>query len=299
MSNKSLTIRRIVIFCALAFLPLIIVTPLLNMYYGEFIFVSEKAAVGSYVFGLLGMMSPAAANLLTRLITKEGMKNSFLALDLKGKGRYYAASVLTVLAEGLLGIILFCVFFMNGMSLTEIFPAEGLSDKSATILFQISYSVVVFFPAFGEEFGWRGYLMPKLCKVMSKPAAVVVGGVIWGLWHAPLTISGHNFGVDYPLYPWLGILMMCIICVAENAFLTLLTERTGSVFPASFYHMVNNNCAIPTIIGIFGSEAAISTANNIPSIQAALMILFIPLAVVGTVSFILILRKGRAHERSI
>lgn len=299
MSNKSLTIRRIVIFCALAFLPLIIVTPLLNMYYGELIFVSEKAAVGSYVFGLLGMMSPAVANLLTRLITKEGMKNSFLALDLKGKGRYYAASVLTVLAEGLLGIILFCVFFMNGMNFTEIFPAEGLSDKSATLLLQISYSVVVFFPAFGEEFGWRGYLMPKLCEVMSKPAAVVIGGVIWGLWHAPLTISGHNFGVDYPLYPWLGILMMCIICVAENAFLTLLTERTGSVFPASFYHMVNNNCAIPTIIGIFGSEAAISTANNIPSIQAALMILFIPLAVVGTVSFILFLRKGRAHERTI
>lgn len=299
MSNKSLTIRRIVIFCVLAFLPLIIVTPLLNMYYGELIFVSEKAAVGSYVFGLLGMMSPAAANLLTRLITKEGMKNSFLALDLKGKGRYYAASVLTVLAEGLLGIILFCVFFMNGMNFTEIFPAEGLSDKSATLLLQISYSVVVFFPAFGEEFGWRGYLMPKLCEVMSKPEAVVIGGVIWGLWHAPLTISGHNFGIDYPLYPWLGILMMCIICVAENAFLTLLTERTGSVFPASFYHMVNNNCAIPTIIGIFGSEAAISTANNIPSIQAALMILFIPLAVVGTVSFILLLRKGRAHERTI
>lgn len=83
--------------------------------------------------------------------------------------------------------------------------------------------------------------MPKLLEVMPKPVAVIVGGVIWGLWHAPLTISGHNFRLDYKFYTWLGILLMCVFCILMNAFLTLLTERTKSVYPAAFCHAINNN----------------------------------------------------------
>lgn len=293
MSNKALTIRSIVIFCVLAFLPLCVITPILNAHYGELLFLSPNASVGTYLFGILGMMSPALAALLTRLITNEGMKNSFLALNIKGNGKYYAASVLVVLGEVAVSAVLLCAFYLNSMSFGEIFPAEGLSDKVPIMLFQISYSIIVFFPAFGEEWGWRGYLMPKLCEVMSKPAAVVTGGIIWGLWHAPLTISGHNFGVDYPLYPWLGILLMCITCTAENAFLTLLTERTGSIYPASFFHMVSNNCSLMLFMSIFGSEGAMAAVNSIPTVQAYLTIMLIPTVTLGTVSFILLLRKPR------
>lgn len=293
MSNKSLSIRRIVIFCVLAFLPLIVATPLLNMYYGELIFVSQKAATGAYIFGVVGMLTPSIANLLTRLITKEGMGNNFLALNLKGHGGWYAASVPAVLGEVVIAAALLCGFYLNGMSFGEIFPAEGLSDKTAIALFQLSYSVIVFFPAFGEEWGWRGYLMPKLCEIMPKPAAIVAGGVIWGLWHAPLTISGHNFGVDYPGYPFVGILLMCILCVADNSFLTLLTERTGSIYPASFFHMVHNNFSMPFLLSVFGSEQAQNIANGIPSVQAFLTILLIPTVLLGTIGFLLLLKKPK------
>ncbi len=291
MSNKKTAVRRIIIYCVLAYLPIYVITPLMNMYYGELIFASGNTAVGIYLFGVLGMFAPAAANLITRLITREGMENSLLALNFKGNGRYYAASVLAVMAELLIGVILFYAFFLNGMSLAEAFPTEALGDKTASFLSRISYSIVVFFPAFGEEWGWRGYLMPKLTQIMSKPAAIVTGGVIWGLWHAPLTISGHNFGVDYPFYPWLGILLMCLLCVANNAFLTLLTERTGSIYPASFFHMVDNNCSLLVLLNFFGSEKALSVANSISSVQAFLTVLFIPTAVLGAASFVLLVRK--------
>jgi len=296
MSNKTLTIRRIIIFCVLAYLPIAVITPLMNMYYGELIFVSGNTSAGIYLFGVFGMFAPAAANLLTRLITKEGMENSLLGLNIKGNGRYYAASVLAVIAELLLGGILFYVIFMNGVSLAEAFPPEALGDKAASFLFRMSYSIVVFFTAFGEEWGWRGYLMPKLTKIMSKPAAVLVGGVIWGLWHAPLTISGHNFGVDYPFYPWLGILMMCLVCVANNAFLTLLTERTKSVYPASFFHIVENNCSLLVLLNLFGSEKTLSVAESIPTLQSFLIILFIPTAILGVVSFVLLIKKQRPRS---
>lgn len=293
MSNKSLTIRRIVIFCALSFLPVIVVTTLMDLYYGEFIFVSQKAAAGAYIFGVVGMLTPALANLLTRLITKEGMGRNYLALNLKGHGRWYAVSVLAVLAEVAAAAVLLCAFYLNTMSFGEIFPSEGLADKTAIILFQISYSIIVFFPAFGEEWGWRGYLMPKLCEVMGKPAAIVVGGIIWGLWHAPLTISGHNFGVDYPGFPFVGILLMCVLCIADNAFLTLLTEKTGSIYPASFFHMLNNNCSMLVFLSIFGSPQAVEAANAIPSVQAFLTIMLPPTVLLGAVGFVLLLRKRR------
>ena len=296
MSNKSITVRRIVIFCALAFLPLTVMAVLMNLYYGELFFVSEKASVGIYLSGMLGMLFPAAAALLTRLITKEGMGNHFLALNFKGHGGWYAASVLVPLCEAAAALMLLCAFYLNGMSFTEIFPAEGMEDKIAIILFQISYSVLVFFPAFGEEWGWRGYLMPKLCELMPKPAAVVVGGVIWGLWHAPLTISGHNFGVDYPGYPFVGILTMCVMCVAENAFLTLLTEKTGSIYPASFSHMVNNNCSLTVFLGIFGSEKALAAVDDLSSLKAALTLLIPITVIVGIVSFILLMKKRKETE---
>lgn len=298
MSNKSMTIRRIVIFCVLAFLPVIIITPLMNLYYGELLFVSQNAATGAYVFGVLGMLTPALANLLTRLITKEGMGNSYLALHLKGNVRYYAAALLAVVAEILVAMILLCAVYLNSMSFTEIFPAEGIADKSAIVLFQISYSIIVFFPAFGEEWGWRGYLMPKLSEVMGKPAAVVVGGIIWGLWHAPLTISGHNFGVDHPGFPFVGILLMCVLCVADNAFLTLLTDRTDSIYPASFFHMINNNCSMLFVLGIFGSVEAVEAANSIPSVQAFLTVLMPATVLLGAVSFFLLVRgKGVKAEK--
>lgn len=296
MSNKKTAVLRIIIFCVLAYLPIYIITPLLNMHYGELMFASGNTAVGIYLFGALGMFAPAAANLLTRLITKEGMEKSFLGLNFKGNGRYYAASVLAVLAEVLIGAMLFYAFYLNSMSIAEAFPPDALGDKTAAYLSQVVYSIVVFFPAFGEEWGWRGYLMPKLMQVMSKPAAIVVGGVIWGVWHAPLTVSGHNFGVDYPFYPWLGILLMCVLCVADNAFLTLLTERTGSIYPASFFHMVNNNCSLMVMLTFFGSKETLSIMESVPSVQAFLTILLAPTAILGAVSFVLLVRKSKTNK---
>ncbi len=54
------------------------------------------------------------------------------------------------------------------------------------------------FTTFGEEWGWRGYLVPKTAARLRIVPTLLVTGVIWGLWHAPLTIIGHNYGVGIP-----------------------------------------------------------------------------------------------------
>src|SRR5690606_5169549 len=63
------------------------------------------------------------------------------------------------------------------------------------------------FFTFGEEFGWRAYLQPKLMPLGFRKAMLAVG-VIWGLWHAPIIAMGHNYGFGYPGEPWTGILAM-------------------------------------------------------------------------------------------
>jgi len=64
-------------------------------------------------------------------------------------------------------------------------------------------------PALGEELGWRGWLFPKLMPLGAVPA-ILVSGVIWGLWHAPLILLGYN----YPGVPgWLGLTAMIGMCI--------------------------------------------------------------------------------------
>ena len=60
---------------------------------------------------------------------------------------------------------------------------------------------------FGEEFGWRGYLQPKLMPLGIRKA-ILLTGFIWGLWHAPVILMGYNYGLAYWGAPFLGPLAM-------------------------------------------------------------------------------------------
>ena len=79
-------------------------------------------------------------------------------------------------------------------------------------------------------------MMPRLLAITTPGKALTAGGVIWGLWHAPLIALGHNYGTDYPGYPWLGIAAMCVFCIAIGILLTWLTVKTESCIPAAVAH---------------------------------------------------------------
>jgi membrane protease YdiL (CAAX protease family) len=94
-------------------------------------------------------------------------------------------------------------------------------------------------PALGEELGWRGWLLPKLLPLGTVPA-LLVSGVIWGLWHAPLILLGYN----YPDAPgWLGLTCMVVMCVLVGAVFGWLRLRSGSVWPAALAHGAFNAAA--------------------------------------------------------
>lgn len=84
---------------------------------------------------------------------------------------------------------------------------------------------------FGEEIGWRGWLLTSLTPLGTWPA-LAVSGAVWGLWHMPVTLLGHNFG----LTDWRGVVLMTIGCVAWGIILGWTRLRTASVWPAVIAH---------------------------------------------------------------
>ena len=82
--------------------------------------------------------------------------------------------------------------------------------------------------------------MLKQFKVVP---ALLLSGLIWGLWHAPLTVMGHNYGVGYPGYPFMGIFAMCLFCIAMGIILSYVTIKTKSCIPAIMGHGTLNGFA--------------------------------------------------------
>lgn len=88
----------------------------------------------------------------------------------------------------------------------------------------------------GEEIGWRCWLFPKLLPLGPLPA-IIISGIIWGLWHAPVVLLGYN----YPGVPGgLALLAMCGMCIVYGGVLAWLRMRSQSVWPAALGHGVIN-----------------------------------------------------------
>lgn len=85
--------------------------------------------------------------------------------------------------------------------------------------------------AFGEELGWRGLLWEEWKNQGFWKASAMIG-VIWGVWHAPLTLQGHN----YPQHPVIGVGMMTLFCLLLAPLFSYVRLKSGSVLAAAIMH---------------------------------------------------------------
>ena len=212
------------------------------------------------LIGGIAMLCPTIGMLLTRRLTKEGFAFSgtgsmLLGMNLKNRKWIFYLMVM----------ILPWIYFELGNGLRLLLSPEAFSTEVAeelgSLLFiqpfaSIVNGIFVSFAALGEELGWRGYMMPKLLKLMDAKWAVPVGGIIWGIWHWPMIYMGHNFGFGYLGYPFTGFAAMCVMSVAIGTILTYVTCRTGSIWPAAILHAVNN--ASPGILQYYFDSSKVS-----------------------------------------
>ena len=233
-TDRKTELKRLMIFLLLSFaiswIPAIILN--LTVGYHEW-FESGKMPF----FSLPVLYGPALANLLTRKLTGEGMKNSLLSFKLKKYVRYYFIAIFLATPLSLAETFLTSLLYGD---ISAAAPEIALTDILPGFLMQFAVSPLLAFVTFGEEFGWRAYMNPKLTKLFGKKTAIIAGGIIWGFWYAVLTVEGHYFGRDYAGYPYAGILLMCLICTFTGIILMWLTDRTDSVYPACIMHAMIN-----------------------------------------------------------
>ena len=110
--------------------------------------------------------------------------------------------------------------------------------------------VIIVLIAIGEEYGWRGFLLPRLLKKLNVFYSSMILGLIWGVWHFPayLIETGVPLNMHFLVFllwvvigtlfiSWIyyytkSVLTSILIHISANAafnYLLILPEFTGSM----------------------------------------------------------------------
>ncbi|ELZ26823.1 abortive infection protein [Halosimplex carlsbadense 2-9-1] len=209
------------------------------------------------------MWGPAVGHVATRWLTDEGFDRGEMLLRVRTRPLPWVLGWTGPLVLILAGAALYFLVFpgrFGGMAavadlLATVEAQTGQEiplSPSAFLAVQLVQALVAApllnsAATFGEEFGWRAYLLPKL-EPLGWRRALVVHGVVWGVWHWPVIAMGHNYGLDYTGAPWLGLLAMTVATVGLGVFLGWITLRSASVFPAVVGHaMINGSAGLATL----------------------------------------------------
>ena len=112
--------------------------------------------------------------------------------------------------------------------------------------------------AFGEEYGWRNYLVSALKEKKFVCASIFIG-IVWGIWHFPLILLGHN----YPWHSVAGVFMMVVFCVLASFIEMYFVLKAKSVFPATIFHGTINAVAGLNVLLIKGGSDLINGATGL------------------------------------
>ncbi len=220
------------------------------------------------VFAVVMMLTPALATIAALLVERRqrgrrgarGILRDLGMWPLRPVGRTVGLSVTAIVAMpllvaigllvvGLVGLAEFDLVGFSGfaaqleaMAPGEVVPPVGLPPIGLLVAMQLAaipLGALINAPfAFGEEVGWRGWLLPALLPLGTWPA-LLLSGAFWGFWHAPLILLGYNFG----LTDVSGVLLMILSCSLLGVLLGWTRLRTASVWPAVFGHGAFNASA--------------------------------------------------------
>jgi membrane protease YdiL (CAAX protease family) len=95
----------------------------------------------------------------------------------------------------------------------------------------------------GEEFGWRGFLLPRLQSRHNALVSGLIVGVAWATWHVPLFFvkgtSQYEQQLEGGLLP--VVLGYAVLVIVQSVQFTWLFNNTkGSVLLAAVFHGASN-----------------------------------------------------------
>jgi uncharacterized protein len=224
------------------------------------------------------MYVPAVASLVARLLLREGFTDvSFLLGGQEGR----RALLLSWFYPALVGLFAYGVAWAAGFAefQSPLPPSSHLYVNSWALNLAASFllmstlgTVLSGLSAFGEELGWRGYMLTRLIAA-GVPKPVLASGLIWSVWHVPLILSGQYAAGSRPQ---LSAILFMIGVVATGYLAAYVRLRSGSVWPPVMLHAAWN----AIIQGTFdratvGTPLAVGESGLLTTLVSVILVLVI------------------------
>jgi membrane protease YdiL (CAAX protease family) len=123
----------------------------------------------------------------------------------------------------------------------------------------VTILLIGFLKVFGEEYGWRAYLLHEMAEKKGPVTASIFVGVVWAAFHGPIV---------YQLATYLDTGNPLLICIVQMAAVFVFSFpfaytylASGSVIPPMIFHFVWN-LYNPKILGnIYFNQPGIMSGN--------------------------------------
>jgi membrane protease YdiL (CAAX protease family) len=218
-----------------------------------------KPAVGLSMFALI-MFFPAILAIIFNILERKSLRSMFSCVTTKPNLK----SMIFGIGYPLLFISI-CAIIALLTGLGYFNPGSlGGSSFAAVLITSIILILVNLIPVFGEEYGWRGYLLPRLTESMGKITATIIVGIVWALFHFPVVyLLAKTTGIGDPLL--VAVIQACAAFVFSFSF-SYSYYLSGSIIPVMFYHSTWN-VVNTLILGDIYTKNLGLVAGNIPYIN--------------------------------
>lgn len=117
--------------------------------------------------------------------------------------------------------------------------AAGAKPLDLTVISNPPYALIAYFVILftagplQEEFGWRGYALPRLQTRFNALSSSILLGFFWWLWHLPAVFIPGKFMADnLPVF----LALMVVIMLTSVIFTWIYNQTNGSVLAALLLH---------------------------------------------------------------
>jgi uncharacterized protein len=189
-----------------------------------------EAAFDKYSYSTLSMVMVTVATFVAgRFVFKDGFA---------GAGWNWGKPIHYIL------VLLFALFVWLAPSLVELIfglhkPISKVVVTNVLLMFALRFTATLL-PAFGEEFGWRGYMLPRLAEKFGAKKGLLIHAFIWWFWHLPVLIGmglhSHALGGNQLINVAVIVVISIIPSMLHAVIFAFIWSKTKSLAVATAYH---------------------------------------------------------------
>ena len=182
---------------------------------------------------LIGLMGPLVAGIVVSALLNGGAGiRALLAQGVKWRFplRWYLVAILSIPSLYLFNVVI----FFNSVP-----PDMGWLVVMPVLIFGQIWVVIA------EEFGWRGFALPRLQRRFGSLGATLILGPSWALWHLPMffVAGSPQYSDDVPV----SLAIYTVIIFFTSIIFTMVYNRSGSSVLACMLLHASFNIAAFTI----------------------------------------------------